>query len=59
MGGRDDDSDQPLLNRRGEQLIGRMATLTEPIKDGRGRISSATRCGASPDPTCPPARRCA
>lgn len=31
-------SDQPLLNRRGQQLIGRMATLAEPIKDGRGRI---------------------
>ncbi len=31
-------SDQPLLNRRGQQLIGRMATLAEPIKDGRGRV---------------------
>lgn len=31
-------SDQPLLNRRGQQLIGRTATLAEPIKDGRGRI---------------------
>ena len=38
MGGRRDDSDQPLLNRRGDQLIGRMATLTEPITDGRGRV---------------------
>ena len=38
MGGRGDESDQPLLNRRGEQLIGRIATLTEPIKDGRGRV---------------------
>jgi len=33
-----DDSDQPLLNRRGVQLIGRTATLTEPISNGRGRI---------------------
>jgi len=31
-------SDQPLLNRRGQQLIGRMATLAEPIKAGRGRV---------------------
>ncbi len=31
-------SDQPLLNRRGEQLIGRTATLTEPIVNGRGRV---------------------
>jgi membrane protein implicated in regulation of membrane protease activity len=38
MGGRKDDSDQPLLNRRGDQLIGRTATLTEPIADGRGRV---------------------
>lgn len=33
-----DVSDQPLLNRRGDQLIGRTATLTEPIRDGRGRV---------------------
>ncbi|PWK71709.1 NfeD family protein [Aminobacter sp. AP02] len=36
--GRGDVSDQPLLNRRGAQMIGRTATLTEPIKEGRGRI---------------------
>jgi membrane protein implicated in regulation of membrane protease activity len=38
VGSRKDDSDQPLLNRRGVQLIGRTATLTEPISNGRGRI---------------------
>jgi inner membrane protein len=38
MGGRDIETDQPLLNRRGEQMIGRTATLTEPITEGRGRI---------------------
>jgi len=32
------ESDQPLLNRRAEQLIGRTATLAEPIAEGRGRI---------------------
>ena len=31
-------SDQPLLNRRGDQMIGRTATLAEPIREGRGRI---------------------
>ena len=31
-------SDQPLLNRRSEQLLGRTATLAEPIREGRGRI---------------------
>lgn len=38
VGSRHAPSDQPLLNRRGAQMVGRMATLTEPIKDGRGRI---------------------
>ncbi|HEY5818279.1 MAG TPA: NfeD family protein [Mesorhizobium sp.] len=38
MAGRGNDSDQPLLNRRGDQLIGRTATLSEPIREGRGRI---------------------
>ncbi|MDH6233488.1 membrane protein implicated in regulation of membrane protease activity [Mesorhizobium soli] len=38
MAARRDDSDQPLLNRRSEQMIGRTATLTEPISEGRGRI---------------------
>lgn len=33
-----DMSDQPLLNQRGAQLIGRVATLTEPIANGRGRV---------------------
>ncbi|MCJ8519535.1 membrane protein implicated in regulation of membrane protease activity [Pseudorhizobium tarimense] len=32
------ESDQPLLNRRGESLVGRTATLHEPIREGRGRI---------------------
>ncbi|MGF7005549.1 NfeD family protein [Aminobacter sp. BE322] len=31
-------SDQPLLNRRGAQMVGRTATLAEPIREGRGRI---------------------
>ncbi|MER8383982.1 NfeD family protein [Mesorhizobium sp. M1428] len=38
VGGRHDETDQPLLNRRGAQMVGRTATLAEPIKDGRGRI---------------------
>ncbi|TPL04716.1 MULTISPECIES: NfeD family protein [unclassified Mesorhizobium] len=38
VGGRHGDADQPLLNRRGAQMVGKLATLAEPIKDGRGRI---------------------
>jgi inner membrane protein len=34
----DDVSDEPFLNQRAEQLVGRTATLAEPISDGRGRI---------------------
>lgn len=38
LGGGPRSTDQPLLNRRGEQMIGRTATLAEPIREGRGRI---------------------
>jgi membrane protein implicated in regulation of membrane protease activity len=31
-------SDQPHLNQRGRSLIGRTATLEQPITEGRGRI---------------------
>jgi membrane protein implicated in regulation of membrane protease activity len=31
-------TDEPTLNRRGESLVGRTATLSEPILEGRGRI---------------------
>lgn len=31
-------TDRPTLNRRGSQYIGRIFTLTDPIKDGVGRI---------------------
>src|SRR5690606_11079980 len=32
-----DDTDQPLLNQRDRQLVGRLATLAEPIVNGHGR----------------------
>ena len=31
-------SDQPYLNQRGQSLVGRTATLEQPISEGRGRI---------------------
>ena len=34
----DGTSDEPLLNQRAEQLVGRTATLAEPIAEGHGRI---------------------
>lgn len=36
--GRGGASDEPFLNRRGESLVGRTATLQDPIAEGRGRI---------------------
>jgi len=33
-----EDTDQPALNRRGEQYIGRVFTLQEPIVNGVGKI---------------------
>lgn len=38
MSSREAQSDQPLLNRRSDQLIGRIATLSDPIENGRGRV---------------------
>ncbi len=32
------DTDEPFLNRRSEQYIGRVITLKEPIIDGTGKI---------------------
>lgn len=32
-------TDEPLLNRRGEQYIGRVITLKEAIIDGQGKVS--------------------
>lgn len=33
-----DTSDQPLLNQRGEQFVGRMTELVEPLVHGRGTV---------------------
>lgn len=38
MTGSSSDTDEPLLNRRAEQLIGRTAALEEPIVEGYGRM---------------------
>lgn len=35
---RHDATDEPFLNQRGASLVGRTATLLEPIAEGRGRI---------------------
>jgi membrane protein implicated in regulation of membrane protease activity len=35
---RDEESQEPLLNQRGESLVGRTAILKDPISEGRGRV---------------------
>lgn len=37
VGATDAESDEPLLNRRGEQLVGQVVTLEEATINGRGR----------------------
>ena len=32
------DTDQPHLNERGAQMIGKISTLTDPLENGRGRV---------------------
>lgn len=36
--GKEEPSDQPLLNRRGQQLVGQVFVLDQAIVDGRGRL---------------------
>jgi hypothetical protein len=31
-------NDQPLLNRRGERMVGRRVVIVEPIVNGRGKV---------------------
>ena len=35
---RDRETDEPLLNRRTDQIIGKTVVLEEPVRDGKGRI---------------------
>ncbi|MGK9166231.1 NfeD family protein [Inquilinus limosus] len=50
-------SDQPTLNRRGEQYIGRVVTLTEPIVNGVGRIRIADNTWGVEGPDLPAGTR--
>ena len=50
-------SDQPTLNRRGEQYIGRVVTLTEPIANGIGRIRVGETTWGAEGPDLPAGTR--
>lgn len=56
MKGRNDDSDQPMLNKRTDSLIGRTAKLGEPIENGRGRIHLDDTTWAVTGPDLPAGR---
>jgi len=46
-------TDEPLLNRRGEQYIGRIITIKVPIEDGHGKISIDDSTWKIRGPNCP------
>lgn len=46
-------TDEPLLNRRGEQYIGRIITIKLPIEDGQGKISIDDSTWKIVGPDCP------
>ncbi|WP_218823600.1 NfeD family protein [Inquilinus limosus] len=50
-------SDQPTLNRRGEQYVGRVVTLSEPIANGVGRIRIADATWGVEGPDLPAGTR--
>ena len=52
-----DETDLPLLNRRREQLVGRIATLAEPISNGLGRIQLDDTVWRVKGPDLPPGTR--
>ncbi len=48
------DTDQPTLNRRGEQYVGRTFTLSEPIVNGLGKIHVDDTTWKIHGKDCPP-----
>jgi len=46
-------SDQPLLNLRGQELIGKVFTVSEAIVDGRGKIKVADGVWLARGPDAP------
>ena len=50
-------SDRPLLNRRGEQLVGQVHPLDLPIVDGRGRLKIGDAFWVAEGPDLPQGTR--
>ncbi len=47
-------TDEPLLNQRARQLVGRTGTLEQPIRDGRGRLKLGDTWWSVNGPDCAP-----
>lgn len=54
---REKPSDQPLLNRRGEQLVGQVFPLEQAIVDGRGRLKIGDAFWTAEGPDLPQGSR--
>lgn len=50
-------SDQPLLNRRADQLVGQVLELEQAIVDGRGRVKVGDALWSVSGPDLPQGRR--
>ena len=55
--GREKPSDQPLLNRRGAQLVGQVHVLEQAIVDGRGRLKIGDAFWTAEGPDLPQGTR--
>lgn len=55
--GRGKPSDQPLLNRRGAQLVGQVFVLEQAIVDGRGRLKIGDAFWVAEGPDLPQGAR--
>lgn len=55
--GREKPSEQPLLNRRGAQLVGQVFVLEQAIVDGRGRLKIGDAFWAAEGPDLPQGTR--
>lgn len=47
-------TDEPLLNQRARQLVGRTGTLEEPMRNGRGRLKIGDTWWSIVGPDCLP-----
>jgi len=51
------DTDEPMLNRRGENYVGRIFTLNDPIIDGVGQVKADSSYWNVTGPDCPAGTR--